>query len=178
MMSEVNFWLLHQSSLAILQAETSGRKQEKWVKSMKISPSEVFLFILVIFLHAVRRYDVGYPTFLSLRRKVCCAFIALKSPSGFEAANLSSNGKHANHYTTEAKPSCVGRRPTILWACRAALHMTAAMHLPCVQDMSDVSRGRRVQYIGIWIWRLHHESAVARHMSPSLYLEQSSQLGL
>jgi hypothetical protein len=44
--------------------------------------------------------------------------------------------------------------------------MTAAMHLPCVQDMSDVSRGRRVQYIGIWIWRLHHESAVAGQMSP------------
>jgi hypothetical protein len=31
-------------------------------------------------------------------------FIALKNPSlsaGFENANLGSNGKHANHYTTE-----------------------------------------------------------------------------
>jgi hypothetical protein len=34
-------------------------------------------------------------------------FIALKNPSssaGFEAANLGSSGKHANHYTTECTP--------------------------------------------------------------------------
>jgi hypothetical protein len=40
-----------------------------------------------------------HTTLLPLRTKECCGFL---SPSAaFEPANLRSNGKHANHYTTE-----------------------------------------------------------------------------
>jgi hypothetical protein len=41
-----NSWLVHQSSLAILPAESSSSKQEIWEKGMRIWPFEVFLFIL------------------------------------------------------------------------------------------------------------------------------------
>jgi hypothetical protein len=48
---------------------------------------------------------MGLTALLSLRRKASCGILLpLKSISsaGFKPANLGSNGKHANHYTTEA----------------------------------------------------------------------------
>jgi len=77
MLTEKNSSLLHQSSLAILPAESSGSKQEEWVKGMRIWPCQVFLFILAsYFLHAVKSYDMGPTALLPLRRKVCCGFLS------------------------------------------------------------------------------------------------------
>jgi hypothetical protein len=54
-------------------------------------------------LHAVKSYDMGLSALLSTRRKVCCGFLSPKIYSaGSEHANLGSNGKQAEHYTTEA----------------------------------------------------------------------------
>jgi hypothetical protein len=42
---------------------------------------------------------------LPFRKRSTVDFISLKNPSlltGFEPANLASNGKQVNHYTTEA----------------------------------------------------------------------------
>jgi hypothetical protein len=45
--------------------------------------------------HAVRSYDMGPPTLISLRRKSCYGFL---SPlAGYEPTNLGSNGKHNHH---------------------------------------------------------------------------------
>jgi hypothetical protein len=50
---------------------------------------------------------MGPPALLPIRRKASCGF---SSPSksiilaGFKPANLRSNCKHANHYTTEGTP--------------------------------------------------------------------------
>jgi hypothetical protein len=49
--------------------------------------------------------DLTSPALLPLRRKMCNGFLSpLKSIdlTKFEPANIGSNGKHANHYTTEA----------------------------------------------------------------------------
>jgi hypothetical protein len=57
------------------------------------------------FLHVVNSSDMGLTALLSLRRKASCGILLpLKSISsaGFKPANLGSNDKHANHYTTEA----------------------------------------------------------------------------
>jgi hypothetical protein len=43
--------LVHQSSLAILPAQSSGSKQEEWVKEMRILPFEVFLLFLASHLY-------------------------------------------------------------------------------------------------------------------------------
>jgi hypothetical protein len=43
MSTEENSRFVHQSSLAMLPAESSGNKQEKWIR---IKPYEVFLLIL------------------------------------------------------------------------------------------------------------------------------------
>jgi len=46
MSTEENTWFVHQSYLVTLAAESSGGKQEKWAKGMRIWPCKVFLFIL------------------------------------------------------------------------------------------------------------------------------------
>jgi hypothetical protein len=46
----------------------------------------------------------GASGFTFLRRQVCCGFFRAKksiASAGFAPANLESNAKHANHYTTE-----------------------------------------------------------------------------
>jgi hypothetical protein len=56
-------------------------------------------------IHAIKSYDVGPPVLLPLRRKWYCRFLSLLNSiasAGFELANLGFNGKHDNHYTTEA----------------------------------------------------------------------------
>jgi hypothetical protein len=60
---------------------------------------------------------LGADSFTSLRRKACCEFL---SPSaGFEAANLGSSYKHANHQTTDDDP-CVWLRVSLEKAKRTA----------------------------------------------------------
>jgi hypothetical protein len=55
--------------------------------------------------HAVKSYDMGPPALLPLRRKVCCGILLplkINLIAGFEPANLGSNGKLTNPYTTYA----------------------------------------------------------------------------
>jgi hypothetical protein len=56
------------------------------------------------FLHAIKSYNMGSPTLLPLQRKMCCGFLSPLESIAFdiEPANRGSNGKDANHYTTEA----------------------------------------------------------------------------
>jgi hypothetical protein len=73
----------------------------------RVSAADVFLFILAsdFFLHVVKSYDMRSPALLPHRRKVCCGFLSplkVHRSAGFELANVGSNGKHTNHYTTEA----------------------------------------------------------------------------
>jgi hypothetical protein len=68
---------------------------------------KVALFILIVIYHYVKFYDSGLPALLPPpppKEVVQQIFVALKNPSswaGFKSANLGSNGKHANHSTTE-----------------------------------------------------------------------------
>jgi hypothetical protein len=102
MSTEENSRSVPQNSLAVLPAELSGSKQEERGREWWIWPCEVFLFILTSdFLHAVKSYDMEPTALLLLRRKVCCGFLSI-ALAGFEPANRWSDGKHGNHYTTEA----------------------------------------------------------------------------
>jgi hypothetical protein len=106
MLAKENSWLIYQSSLAIQPAESCDSKQEEWLKGMRVCPCKVFLFILASdFLHAVKSYDMGPPALLPLWRKVCCGFLLplkVHCLGWFEPMNLGFNGKHTNHYISEA----------------------------------------------------------------------------
>jgi hypothetical protein len=59
---------------------------------------------LVVF-YMPQSCDVGLMALLPLLRKACLGFFRsknLKASAGFEPANLSTGGQHANHQTTEA----------------------------------------------------------------------------
>jgi hypothetical protein len=89
-------------ALAILPADTVAKQEELTKKIMNLV-FEVSSFILrrdfLTCRKILRRRADG---FTSLQREAC--FVALKNPSlsaKFEPSNYGSNGKHANHYTTE-----------------------------------------------------------------------------
>jgi hypothetical protein len=73
---------------------------------MRIWPCEVFLFILASdFFTCHRILTWGLWLYFPFEGKHPADFIALKNPlpsTRFEPANVGSNGKHANHYNTEA----------------------------------------------------------------------------
>jgi hypothetical protein len=98
-----NPWFVHHSPLA-----TESSRCIRWngQREWWLWHCEVFLFTLGSdFLHAVKSCNMGLPTLLPLRTKVCCGLLSpLKSiaSAGFEPADLGSNVKHANHDTTEA----------------------------------------------------------------------------
>jgi hypothetical protein len=102
MSAEVNSWFVHQSLLA----ESSAGNQEEWAKGIRMLPCKEFCsYLQVIFLRAVKPYDMGPPALLPLQRKVCCGFLSpfkIHRPAGFKPAIPGSNVKHTNHYTIEA----------------------------------------------------------------------------
>jgi hypothetical protein len=72
--TEGNSWFVHQSSLAILPAESSGSKQEEWAN--RIWPCKVFLFILAgNVLYAIKSYNMEPLALLPHWRKACCGFL-------------------------------------------------------------------------------------------------------
>jgi hypothetical protein len=77
-------------------------KPDEWAKRARIWPCEVFFQVIFTFSKILRR---GASGFTSLPKEgVVRIFIALKNPSPLPRmgpANLGSNGKHTNHYTTE-----------------------------------------------------------------------------
>jgi hypothetical protein len=86
--------------------QSSGSKQEDWVKGMRIWPCEVFLFILATDpLHSVKSYYMGPLALLPLHRNLCCGCL-----SPLKIFHLSWDWtneswvqcNHTNHYTTEA----------------------------------------------------------------------------
>jgi hypothetical protein len=95
-----NSWFVHQSSLAVLPAESTSIKVVGTGLKKLTWPYEVSLSILrKSFARAVKSYDMGPTALLPLRRKACCGLLSLSV--GIEPANRGSNGKHASHYTTE-----------------------------------------------------------------------------
>jgi hypothetical protein len=88
--TEENSWFVHQSSLAILPAESCGNKQEEWAKRMRIWPCEVFLFILT--------NDCYMPWNLT-KKGVLRILSPLKHPSPRPGFNPQTLGPMANTLT-------------------------------------------------------------------------------
>jgi hypothetical protein len=90
---------VHQSSLAILPAQSSNIKQEERAKEMmNLALRNIFVRTckVISFLHSARSYDMGHPALLPIRRKACCGFLSpLKTIalSGAKAWNLGSSIK-------------------------------------------------------------------------------------
>jgi hypothetical protein len=127
--SPTALWQSYQQSY-LVASRWNGRR-EWW-----IWPCEVFLFILASdFLHAVKSYDMGPTALLLLRRKVCCGFLSI-ALAGFEPANRWSDGKHANHYTTEATftqlKTHVGNRNNVVLT--ILLEISSRIASRCVSD--------------------------------------------
>jgi hypothetical protein len=92
-----NSWLVYQSSLIVLRAETSG-------ESRRNGKSENFPYQYLKYLkgsltsHKILRYGIsGFTS--NPKEGMLRIFIA---PEGFERATFGSSNKHNNHYTTEA----------------------------------------------------------------------------
>jgi hypothetical protein len=115
-------WLIHQSSLAALPAETSGASRRNgW--------SEDFAYQYV-------KYVKGSLTCHKILRHGTCGFTfppkegvlrIFVTSAGFEPATLGSSGKDTNHYTTEATCLMIVVIPwftVVCWllCCRLALY--------------------------------------------------------
>jgi hypothetical protein len=92
-------------ALEIIPAESSSSKVGR---NGEINYDDASSFILRrVLLHSVKSHDMGPAALLPLRKKACWGILSsLKNPSPsaeFEYANLGSNGKHADHCTTEDK---------------------------------------------------------------------------
>jgi hypothetical protein len=68
-----NFWLVHQTSLAVLPAEISRENSRNGRRSENFAYQ--YLKYFKEFLHAVKSYDMRPPASLPIRRKVCCGFL-------------------------------------------------------------------------------------------------------
>jgi hypothetical protein len=72
-----NSWLVHQSYLAILPAQTSSSKSgECWQRKWRVWPLKYLLFVLWTDpLHAIKSYNMGPTALPLLTRKACCRFL-------------------------------------------------------------------------------------------------------
>jgi hypothetical protein len=98
-----NSWLVHQSSLAALPAETSGASRSNERRS------EIFAYHYLKHLKGflTRRKILRHGTsgFTSHPKEGVLRILSPLKPTAsvrFESATLGSSGKHTNHYTTEA----------------------------------------------------------------------------
>jgi hypothetical protein len=100
MSTEENSSFVYQSSVVILPVESSGIKQEERAKRMmNLTLRNNFVYTRKWFF-ACRKILHGASGFTSpLKEGVLRIFIA---SAGFEPTNLGSNGKHANHYSSQA----------------------------------------------------------------------------
>jgi hypothetical protein len=71
-----NFWLVHQSSLSVLLAESYGGKWSNWRKKWELYLASISFTLASGFLHAVKSYDMGPPALLPTLRKVCCGLLS------------------------------------------------------------------------------------------------------
>jgi hypothetical protein len=65
-----NSWLVHQSSLAVLPAQTSRASRRNGRRSQNFTYQ--YLKYLNGSFHAVKSYEMGPPALLPIRRKVLC----------------------------------------------------------------------------------------------------------
>jgi hypothetical protein len=96
-----NSWLVHQSSLAILPAETSGAIRRNGRRSENFAYQYLKYVKGPLICRKILRH--GTSGFTSHPKEVVLRiFIALLASGVFESANLGFSNKHTNHYTTEA----------------------------------------------------------------------------
>jgi hypothetical protein len=103
-LTKENIWFVHQSYLAILPAVICSRQEECVERIMNLALRSTSVHTCKWFLHAIKSYYMGPHALPSVWGKVYCGFLSPLKKSivsaRFEPANLESNGKHANHYTT------------------------------------------------------------------------------
>jgi hypothetical protein len=98
-----NALLVHQSSLAVLPAETSGAGRRNGRRSENFAYQYLKYLKGSVTCRKILRHGT-FPLYFPSERKVCCGYLSpLKSIAsvGFEPAILGSNGKHTNHYTNK-----------------------------------------------------------------------------
>jgi hypothetical protein len=104
MLAGDNAWLVYQSSMAVIPAETSGASRRNGRRSGNFSYQYLKYLKGSLICRKILRH--GTSGFISHPKEgVLRICIALKNPSprpGFKPATLGSSGKHTNHYTTEA----------------------------------------------------------------------------
>jgi hypothetical protein len=100
-----NSRFFHQSSGKPTSSHLVENQEEHAEGNDEFSSRNIFFFAhRSDFLHSIKSCDMGLTALFPLRRKACCGFLSpIKSiaSAGFEPVNFGSNGKHANHYTTE-----------------------------------------------------------------------------
>jgi hypothetical protein len=96
-------WLIHQSSLAVLPAQTSVASRRNGRRSEMFAFSVWDISKRSLKCRKILRHGKSGFTFHP-KEGVLWICIALKNPSpaGFEPATFGSSCKHTNHYTTEA----------------------------------------------------------------------------
>jgi hypothetical protein len=108
-----NSWLVHQSSLAVLLAETPGASRRNRRKRENFAYQ--YLRYLKGFLHAVKSYDMGHPALLSIREEgVLRIFIAIKNQSPRPSLNPPPLGPVASTLTT-TPPRRLRQTLLLLW---------------------------------------------------------------
>jgi hypothetical protein len=95
--------IIHNCALVATEKPNSegDRNLERYVRKFCLSVSLSYLKGSLI---CRKSYDIGPTALLPSERSRATDFMALMNPSllaGSEPANLGSNGKHDNHYTTE-----------------------------------------------------------------------------
>jgi hypothetical protein len=93
MSTQENFWFVHQSSLAILPAESSGRKQEEWGREWWICPCKRFFYMPLILQHGASNFTHTH------KEGMLWMFIALKNPLPWLALNMWTLGPMASILT-------------------------------------------------------------------------------
>jgi hypothetical protein len=110
-------WLVNQSSLAVLPAETSGASRRNGLRAENFAYR--YLKYLKGFLPAVKSYDMGPPALLPIRRKVCNGFLSsLKIHSlgrvwTCNPAFVDAKDQHRLLYSRNSLKMCI---PASVWA--------------------------------------------------------------
>jgi hypothetical protein len=105
-------WLIHQNSLVAAEIPSS-KTGSCWEISLNLADVVSLSYSKGMFNIPWNLTTWGRRLYFPPKEGVTRIFVALRNPSpsaGFEPANLGSDGKHANHYTTEdnaeVRPMC------------------------------------------------------------------------